>query len=142
MGYDFSTVTKCRNHIDEYLDWFWGCDPLWHAGLVDSQAAAYSGDWLNAILFLIGIINGFLRWWEYLYAKDDSSYPPYALPKALRLLDEAGVEPEPITWKDIVKAFGEASDPGKMWIITELDWMRKQLWHKPTRIKWDENPFE
>lgn len=58
------------------------------------------------------------------------------------VVNHAGGEVEAITWKDIIKAFGDATDPGKMWIVTELDWMRKQLWHKPTQIKWQENPFE
>ena len=47
-----------------------------------------------------------------------------------------------LTWKEIVIAFGEASDPGRMWIVTELDWMRKVIWDKNPNIKWQENPAE
>lgn len=78
------------------------------------------------------------------YLDHDTDYdPPHIIPYFLAnyTIAEAG-DAEPITWKDIIKAWGAASDPGKMWTITELDWMRKQLWHKPTNIKWEENPFE
>ncbi|MBA7647134.1 hypothetical protein ES703_54904 [subsurface metagenome] len=47
-----------------------------------------------------------------------------------------------ITWKDIVKAWSDASDPGKMWLVTSVDWTRKQMWNKDPQIKWTENPCE
>jgi len=50
--------------------------------------------------------------------------------------------PAEITWKDIVIAWGEASDPGKMWTITTMDQLRQNMWNKPPKIKWDENPYE
>lgn len=47
-----------------------------------------------------------------------------------------------ITWKDIVVAWGDASDPGKMWTITTLDQLRQNMWNKDPQIKWTENPCE
>lgn len=47
-----------------------------------------------------------------------------------------------LTWKEIIKAWSEISDAARMWTITSIDQMRQSIWHKPTEIKWTENPFE
>ena len=55
----------------------------------------------------------------------------------------AGEFPEAeITWQKIVIAWGQASDPGKMWTITTMDQLRQNMWNKNPQIKWTENPFE
>ena len=53
-----------------------------------------------------------------------------------------GEDPYVLTWQDIVKVWGEASDPGKMWTITTLDQLRQNMWNENPQIKWTENPYE
>lgn len=72
---------------------------------------------------------------------DNSEYTPrYAVPY---FLDHyAGGDEFVLTWKEIVIAWGQASDPGKMWTITTMDQIRQNMWNKDPQIKWTENPFE
>lgn len=71
----------------------------------------------------------------------ESSYSPkYAVPYFLD--NYAGGDEFVLTWKEIVIAWGQASDPGKMWTITTLDQLRQNMWNKNPLIKWNENPFE
>lgn len=77
----------------------------------------------------------------YRLCADSSDYSPnYAVPYFLK--HYTGDGEVTITWKDIVIAWGQASDPGKMWTITTMDQIRQNMWNKDPQIKWKENPFE
>ncbi len=111
------------------------------------------GDWKNKsasdpAAFSTGLFNTLnaLDWCLiYLIGKVSNQDFDFAVPIFLSLhtiAEAPATDPFTLSWKDIVKAYSEASDAGKMWLITEADWMRKQMWTKPTVVKWNENPFE
>lgn len=47
-----------------------------------------------------------------------------------------------ITWKDIIAAWTDISDAARMWTITGIDQMRRNVWNLNPNIIWNENPFE
>jgi len=81
----------------------------------------------------------------HLLVRKSTETPPSGVPYFLENYTIAEA-PEPeeyeLTWKKIIMAWSEISDAARMWTITSIDQMRQSIWHKPTKIKWDENPFE
>lgn len=121
----------CRGSLDT-------CFTYWPL-IADATTKNAVGNLYYAVEHLLGVANDF-------HAVQLDQDPKSALANFLdNFTTEGNGEPPPeyeLTWKKIVIAWGDASDPGKMWTITMIDQLRRNIWNKNPKIKWDENPYE
>ncbi len=97
--------------------------------------------WLyKTVEHMLAALDNIHKVFNHLLIRDITETRWYIVPHTLHVVQDTFLTA--LTWKDIIKAYGDASDPGKMWLVTESDWMRKQMWRKNTNIKWQESPFE
>ena len=103
------------------------------------------GDWTTAFAKCNQAFEMVSWCLSFLVGRKSSDYRDYARTYFLEeytIAECEAPEPEPLTWKDIVKAWGTATLPGMMWSVTMIDLMRRQCWNEPENTKWQENPFE
>lgn len=146
MAQDWTSRATCLdalkgNYYNAYIHWYAGIDAydgmqakieLLPVGDVRSaiQAVAYvAAGARHAVFDIIAYALGGTNDYNIIYFLEN-----YTL--------EEAPEPEPLTWKDIIIAWTEISDPAMMWTVTAIDQMRQHIWNKNPNIKWNENPFE